>query len=102
MMEIFEKATIVNVISTSAQQAKDTNSAYGSAKAGLAHFFRSLQQEFSSERYRISNLFPGMIRTHGEEATISAIEPGDLSQFIYQLVDNSSSVYLSEVTLLPR
>lgn len=101
MLDVVSNASIVNVISTSALQAKNTNSAYGSAKAGLTQFFRSLQQEFSAEQYRITNLFPGTIRTHGEGPEVPAIEPPDLSSFIRDLLEGSRSFYIAEATLLP-
>jgi NAD(P)-dependent dehydrogenase (short-subunit alcohol dehydrogenase family) len=95
------KGSIVNVISTSALQAKATNSLYGSAKAGLAQFFRSLQAEFSSDQWRITNLYPETIRTHGEGPEVSAIEPKEFSEWILDVVSNPRSYYLSEVTVMP-
>lgn len=101
MVDVMERATLVNIISTSAQQAKGTNSAYGSAKAGMSQFFRSIQQEFSPEKYRVTNLYPGTLRTHGEGPEVPAIDPSELSHFIRGLVEDRSSFYLAEATLLP-
>lgn len=102
LVDIAAQARILNIISTSAQQARGTNSAYGSAKAGMAQFFRSMQQEFAPSTYRITNLYPGTLRTHGEGPEIDAIEPEDLSVFIRELVEPKLSFYIAEATILPR
>ena len=102
LFDIVTSARLVNIVSTSALQAKSTNSAYGSAKAGMAQFFRSLQQEFSPEQYRIINVYPGTIRTHGEGPDVDAIEPEDLSMFVRELLAAGPSFYVAEATLMPK
>jgi NAD(P)-dependent dehydrogenase (short-subunit alcohol dehydrogenase family) len=101
LLEVKDVARVINVLSTSALQAKNTNSAYGSAKAGLMQFFRSLQQEFDARKVRITNLYPSSIRTHGESEDVSAIEPEDLAALIAWHAESSESYYVAEASLYP-
>jgi len=95
----FPTASIINVISNSALEAHAKNGAYGAAKAATMHFFQSLQKEFEPEKYRITNLYPSDIASHGPNA--DAIDPVDLAEFIIQLAESQTSYHLSDVTLYP-
>lgn len=96
---VFAKARIVNVISSSALAAHKNNSAYGAAKAAEMHFFQSLQQEFKPAQYRITNLYPNNIASHGPDA--SAMTPEDLAAFVREQANSNSSLYLTDVTIHP-
>lgn len=95
----FAKARIINIISSSALAAHKNNSAYGAAKAAEMHFFQSLQQEFTPAEYRITNLYPYNIASHGPAA--NAMTPEDLAAFVREQAHNNSSLYLTDVTIHP-
>jgi NAD(P)-dependent dehydrogenase (short-subunit alcohol dehydrogenase family) len=99
MAEVVPSARIINIISSSALKAHKENSAYGASKAAEAHFFQSLQQEFKPEDYRITNLYPSDIATHGEMP--DAIDPADLAMFAREQAENESTYYLRDVTMYP-
>jgi NAD(P)-dependent dehydrogenase (short-subunit alcohol dehydrogenase family) len=100
MFDHVQRGTVVNVISTSALQAKSTNSAYGSAKAAMAQFFRSLQQEYDPAQYRITNLYPGNLGSPSDDSG-SYIDRADLSRLIREIAESDSSFYVADMTLLP-
>lgn len=95
----FAKARIINIISNSALAAHKNNSAYGAAKAAQMHFFQSLQKEFTPEQYKITNLYPSDIASHGDNP--AAIGAADLAQFVREQAENSSSYYLRDATIFP-
>jgi NAD(P)-dependent dehydrogenase (short-subunit alcohol dehydrogenase family) len=96
---VVPQAKIINIISSSALVAHKTNSAYGAAKAAEMHFFRSLQEEFSPRKYRITNVYPDNIATHGADP--ESITPEDLAGFVQELASSSKTYYLRDVTLFP-
>jgi NAD(P)-dependent dehydrogenase (short-subunit alcohol dehydrogenase family) len=93
------KARIMNIISSGALTAHKENSAYGAAKAAEMHFFQALQQEFKADRYKITNLYPSDIATHGTNP--AAIDPADLARLVREQADNASTYYLRDVTVYP-
>jgi 3-oxoacyl-[acyl-carrier protein] reductase len=95
----FSSARIINVISSSALEAHKNNSAYGAAKAAEMHFFQSLQQEFKPEQYRITNLYPSDIATHG--ANPDAVSAEDLASFIREQTESQLTYYLRDATVYP-
>lgn len=95
----FPKARIVNIVSNSALAAHKSNSAYGAAKAAQMHFFQSLQEEFAPKQYRITNLYPSDIATHGENP--EAIHPGDLAKFVLEQAECDNTYYLRDATVYP-
>jgi putative oxidoreductase len=94
------KARIVNIISSSALEPHKNNSAYGAAKAAQMHFFQSLQQELDPGQYRITNLYPDNIASHGPDA--SATTPEDLALFVREQAENDRSYYVRDVTIWPK
>lgn len=96
----FPKARIINIISSSALAAHKNNSAYGAAKAATMHFFQSLQEEFKSEQYQITNLYPFNIASHGPAD--DAMTPEDLSAFVREQAENDKTYYLRDVTVWPK
>lgn len=96
----FPKARIINIISSSALAAHKDNSAYGAAKAATMHFFQSLQEEFASEQYQITNLYPFNIASHGP--VDDAMTPENLSAFVSEQAENGKTYYLRDVTIYPR
>ena len=100
LLDVVDKARVINVISKSALSAHANNSAYGSAKSAEMHFFQSLQVELGSDKYVITNLYPSYIASHGEN-DVPAIDPNDLSKFVLELAESKRSYYLSDIVLLP-
>lgn len=97
---VFQKARVINIISSSALAAHKDNSAYGAAKAAEMHFFQSLQREFKPEQYQIINLYPSYIASHGPEDHQS-IDPQDLALFVRQQAETRATYYLRDVTMYP-
>jgi NAD(P)-dependent dehydrogenase (short-subunit alcohol dehydrogenase family) len=100
LASVFSKARIVNVVSSSALRVHKNNSAYGAAKAAQMHFFQSLQDEFTSEQYQITNLYPYNISSEGP--TDEAMTAEDLAAFVYEQAENNRTYYLRDVTVWPR
>lgn len=86
-------------MSSSALAVHASNSAYGAAKASQMHFFQSLQQEFALEQYRITNLYPSDIASHGPNP--DAINADELARYVVDLAESKLSHYLRDVTLYP-
>lgn len=99
LAEVVPRARIINIVSNSALAAHPSNSAYGAAKAAAMHFFQSLQKEFGADKYRITNLYPSDIASHGSNP--DAIDPTDLATFVLQQANNQTSYYITDVTLYP-
>lgn len=94
---VFTKARIINIISSSALAAHKNNSAYGAAKAAEMHFFQALQHEYKPEQYRITNLYPNNIASHGPAA--NAMTPEDLATFVREQADSTASLYITDATI---
>lgn len=99
MALVTPSARIINIISSSALRPHKNNSAYGAAKAAEMHFFQALQQEFAPHNYRITNLYPSDIASHGD--TPAAIHPADLAAFVLAQAENHDTYYLRDATLYP-
>lgn len=99
LTSVVSQARIINIISTSALAAHKNNSAYGAAKAAEMHFFQALQQEFAAGQYRITNLYPSSIASHGPDP--DAVQPEDLAVFVRTQADLAASYYLRDATMYP-
>ncbi len=99
MTSVVSKARVINVISAGALVHEPKALAYGAAKAAQRHFFQSLQKEFKTEQYQITNLYPSFIASH--EPDPNAIDGTDLAEFIAQLAESRATYYLRDVTLYP-
>lgn len=100
MALVVPKARIVNIISVSALTSHKDNPAYGPAKAAQMHFFQSLQQEFKSSQYQITNLYPSYIATTGPDP--KAMKSEDVAAFVREQAENEASYYIKDVTIYPR
>lgn len=96
---VVPKARIINIVSTSALTPDKDNPAYGPAKAAQKHFFQSLQQEFKTSQYQITNLYPSYVATNGPDPKAMSAE--DLAAFVRQQAENTTSYYLRDVTIYP-
>ncbi len=99
LVENIPGARIINIVSSSALNVEKDESAYGSAKAAEKYFFQSLQQEFAPEQYRITNLYPYNIASHGPNP--DAINADELAKYVVGLAESNHSYYLRDVTLYP-
>ena len=97
LAKVIPKAKIINIISANALSPGSTDEAYGASKAATKQFFQSLQKEFKSSQYQITNLYPNNIATSGPNP--AAIDPSDLAIFVRELADSQKSYYLRDVTL---
>jgi NAD(P)-dependent dehydrogenase (short-subunit alcohol dehydrogenase family) len=94
------RARIINIISNNTLYPSSTDEAYGASKAAQMHFFKSLQKEFKSDIYQITNLYPNNIATSGP--SIHAIDPIDLAHFVLEQANSDHTYYLPDVTLHAR
>lgn len=99
LVENFDKARIINVVSNSALAPNANQGAYGAAKVAQKYFFQSMQKEFPAAKYQITNLYPSDIASGGPNP--EAIDPLDLAGFIMLQAENKSSYYLTDVTIYP-
>ena len=68
------KGNIINIISTAGHQGKPGNVGYGTAKAGLLNFTRSVAMELAQYGIRVNSLIP--TATDSSEAQARAIRWG--------------------------
>jgi 3-oxoacyl-[acyl-carrier protein] reductase len=99
LAEVIDTARVINVLSTSALGVYKGDAAYGPAKAAERHFFEVLQLEYQPNKYRITNIYPTDIASHGPNP--AGITPQELAEFIRGQAENVSSYYLSDVTVYP-
>jgi NAD(P)-dependent dehydrogenase (short-subunit alcohol dehydrogenase family) len=99
MAMVTAKARILNIISSSALDVYMGEAAYGPAKAAERHFFQIMQLEFATSKYRITNLYPTNIASHGTEP--SGIAPSELAEFVRMQAESTASYYLRDVTVYP-
>jgi NAD(P)-dependent dehydrogenase (short-subunit alcohol dehydrogenase family) len=85
------------VISNSALEPNKSTGAYGASKAASRYFFQSLQKEFPSEKYQITNLYPSDIATQGPDP--NSIQPEDLAKLIVETAESTASYYPRDITL---
>lgn len=100
LMEVVPTATILNVVSHSAVRAHAGGSTYGAAKAAMAHFFASLQEENANGPYRITNVYPGPIDSAGS-GDVKMIERGELAAFIETLASQTGSLWVKDCVVKP-
>ena len=93
------RARVVNVISAGALGVHAGQSAYGASKAAAMHFFQALRAEVDPKKYKIINIYPSDIATHGVNE--KAIQPVDLAVFIVEQMQRKDSLYLADVTMYP-
>ncbi|MEO6761416.1 MAG: SDR family oxidoreductase [Candidatus Saccharimonadales bacterium] len=100
LVQNIKKARIINIISAVALTPLPGMGSYGAAKAASRQFFQSLQKELSDRDYQITNLYPSYIATNGQDPT-NAILPEDLAGLIIQLAESHTSLYPTDITILP-
>ncbi len=100
LMEKFESARIINLVSDSALSPHAGNSTYGAAKAASAHFFGALQEEVTSADHQITNVFPGSIAPDANTLE-GHMNPHELAAFVVSLANGGSSIYVKDITIEP-
>lgn len=91
------KARIINIVSAAALAPSPHMSAYGASKAAAKHFYQSLQRELSKDKYRITNVYPDMMATGGDN--VSGIDPLDVAKLVFWQASQASSYYQTDVTI---
>jgi serine 3-dehydrogenase (NADP+) len=99
LIDATEKARIFTIISHIALATYARSGAYGASKVAAKYFFEALQKEYANSEYRITNVYPSDIATHGPNE--AAIDPDDLAAFIVELAQSQASYYLPNVTMYP-
>ena len=93
---------IVNINSLAGKTPSAKESIYCASKFGLHGFSKSLQIEAIGTNIEIVDLYPGAIQTrmtsHRPNHN-SLMSPDDVSELIYDVVDNNKSYYLNEIVI---
>lgn len=107
---------VVNITSTAARGVLAGTSAYGGAKAGLAHACRSLRYDLAGSNVRITDLAPGRVETDiylrafsGDRArlhdtmygSVRALQPQDIAEAIATVLSLPQHVDVTEIEISP-
>lgn len=98
---------VVNIVSTSAMQGYEQQSAYCASKHGLLGLMRALALELKPDGVRVHNLCPGGVDTDfikgtrlGERlAGQTMIAPEDIAQMVVFLLKQPANIDLPEITI---
>ncbi|HET6747253.1 MAG TPA: SDR family NAD(P)-dependent oxidoreductase [Candidatus Saccharimonadales bacterium] len=97
LTKIVESARIINIISTAAHVSASHSAAYGASKAAEKYFFQTLQKELKSSAFKITNIYPDAIATHGGDSR--AMSPEDLAYFVRSAAEFKGTYYIRDITL---
>lgn len=107
---------VVNITTTAARGVLSGTSAYGGAKAGLAHACRSLRYDLAGSNVRITDLAPGRVETDiylqafsGDKArlhdtmygSVRALQPQDIAETIAAVLSLPQHVDVTEIEISP-
>lgn len=101
LLENFERATIINVISIVAIEPGANKSIYGAAKAAMSNFFNALKLELKGKPIKIINIYPHTINTWSQNPEPNAIDRFDLANWIVETVLQTHSFEIRGATILP-
>ncbi|MDP2666687.1 MAG: SDR family oxidoreductase [Candidatus Diapherotrites archaeon] len=95
---------IINILSTSALDARAGSSAYGASKYGIIGFAKALRKEAEPSDIRVVNIYPGGMRTHLFDEKIpdnysSYMNPKEVAQ---KIVENLKKENPEEELILKR
>lgn len=92
-----DKGRIINVISAISEDHFKGVSAYGSAKAASKYFFQTIRKELDAKAFPITNLYPDMINSYGNNP--KGINAGELAAIIFDNATTQKSYYIPEMTI---
>jgi len=107
---------VINITTTAARGVFAGTSAYGGAKAGLAHAGRSLRYDLAGSNVRVTDLAPGRVETDiylqafaGDRArlhdsmygAVRALKPQDIAETIAAVLALPEHVDLTEIEVSP-
>lgn len=107
---------VVNITTTAARGVLAGTSAYGGAKAGLAHACRSLRYDLAGSNVRITDLAPGRVETEiylrafgGDRERLNesmyghvrALQPQDIAETIAAVLALPQHVDVTEIEISP-
>jgi len=107
---------VVNITTTAARGVLAGTSAYGGAKAGLAHACRSLRYDLAGSNVRVTDLAPGRVETEiylrafgGDRERLNetmyghvrALQPQDIAETIAAVLSLPQHVDVTEIEISP-
>ncbi|PKO01275.1 MAG: hypothetical protein CVU42_00250 [Chloroflexi bacterium HGW-Chloroflexi-4] len=102
LLDNFQIAKIINIISITALEPGANKSIYGASKSAMSTFFKTLRLELKEKPINIIDLYPHTINTWSLNKEPNAIDRNDLSKWIINLAIENHSFEQSEITLLPN
>lgn len=107
---------VVNITSTAGRGVLSGTSAYGGAKAGLAHACRSLRYDLAGRNVRVTDLAPGRVETEiyltafgGDRSRlhetmyggVRALQPADIAEAVAAVLALPQHVDVTEIEISP-
>lgn len=111
-----KRGHVVNITTTAARGVLAGTSAYGGAKAGLAHACRSLRYDLAGSNVRVTDLAPGRVETEiylrafgGDReklqdsmyTSVRALKPEDIAEAIATVLTMPAHVDVTEIEISP-
>ncbi|MEN5081798.1 SDR family oxidoreductase [Bosea sp. TWI1241] len=111
-----KRGHVVNITTTAARGVLAGTSAYGGAKAGLAHACRSLRYDLAGSNVRVTDLAPGRVETEiylrafgGDRdrlnqtmyGSVRALQPADIAEAIAAVLMLPQHVDVTEIEISP-
>jgi 3-hydroxy acid dehydrogenase/malonic semialdehyde reductase len=111
-----KRGHVVNITTTAARGVLAGTSAYGGAKAGLAHACRSLRYDLAGSNVRVTDLAPGRVETEiylrafgGDRdrlnqtmyGSVRALQPADIAEAIAAVLTLPQHVDVTEIEISP-
>ena len=100
--KVNRKGIIINLNSLAGKFPSKNESVYSATKFGIYGFSKVLQLEAIGFGIKVIDIFPGSFKsqmTKSRENFTSLIEPSEIADLIFHLVDNSKTQYTNEIIL---
>jgi short-subunit dehydrogenase len=100
--KVNRKGIIINLNSLAGKFPSKNESVYSATKFGIYGFSKVLQLEAIEFGIKVIDIFPGSFKsqmTKSRENFTSLIEPSEIADLVFHLVDNSKTQYTNEIIL---
>lgn len=105
-----KRSDVVFIGSQAAKKAEKQNTIYGSSKAGLSAFAKSLRKEVASSGIKVSLIEPGMCQTPFYDSLhfspkndpLHTISPDEIAKALKMVLDAPDSTVFEEILIVPQ
>jgi short-subunit dehydrogenase len=100
--KVNRQGIIINLNSLAGKFPSKNESVYSATKFGIYGFSKVLQLEAIEFGIKVIDIFPGSFKsqmTKSRENFTSLIEPSEIADLVFHLVDNSKTQYTNEIIL---